>query len=66
MSIAELQQEINKKSYKFWHLDIFDDESKIEEILDEVLMALRIGEAGRVELAVEQVRRDQRSEEHAI
>ena len=36
MSIAELQQEINKKSYKFWHLDIFDDESKIEEILDEM------------------------------
>lgn len=33
MCISELQNEIGKKNYKFWHLDIFDDESKFEEII---------------------------------
>jgi len=36
MSISEIQQEINKKNYKFWHLDIFDDNTMIDEITGEM------------------------------
>ncbi len=36
MSISEIQQEINKKNYKFWHLDIFDDNTMIDEITREM------------------------------
>lgn len=36
MSIEELQQEINKRNYKFWHIDIFDDESMVAEIVGEM------------------------------
>ncbi len=36
MCILELQNEISKKNYKFWHLDIFDDENKIDEIIGQM------------------------------
>lgn len=36
MCISELQNEINKKNYKFWHLEIFDDETKHEEIIGDM------------------------------
>ena len=37
-----------------------------EQVLDETLVAFRVGEAGGEELAVQQVGRDQRAEEHAV
>ena len=38
----------------------------IEQVLDEALVAFGVGEAGGEELTVEQVRRDERPEEHAV
>ena len=38
----------------------------VEQVLDEALVAFGVGEAGGEELAVEQVRRDERPEEHAV